>query len=137
MKTCMANAIKTICRDLGLPSGDAYTQDWIYELPEKLRDYESLQRYVAAYSTTSYGETEKSLLMQLMLDVTNDLLQRDKTIEKQAWGSLIGLLRANPKLHREQLEYWALPGEPPEAVFPLTPLVRDLVKELFGSDLSK
>lgn len=31
------NAINVLCKDLKLPKGDLYTQDWVYELPEEYR----------------------------------------------------------------------------------------------------
>lgn len=130
MEGSMVGAIERICRDLGLPTGDSYTQDWAYELSEEFRSSEFLSRYVKAYSTPGYGDAEKRLLMQLMLDVTNDLLQRDEAVGRQAWESLVNLLRVNRELHRDQVEYWALPGEPLEDAFRLTPLVRVLQEQL-------
>jgi hypothetical protein len=134
--SAMMTAIKRICRDLGLPTGDSYTQDWAYELPEEFRSYESFSKYLAAYGTPGYGDAEKRLLMQLMLDVTNDLLLRDEAIGYQAWNGLVDLLRAEPELHKDQLEYWALPGEPLEDAFRLTPLVR-LLQEKLGRNLRR
>lgn len=130
MEDYTADTIERICRDLGLPTGHPYIQDWAYELPEEFRSHEFFSRYARAYSTPDYGDAEKRLLMQLMLDVTNDLLQSDEPVGHQAWDSLVELLRAEPELHRDQLEYWALPGEPLEDTFRLTPLVRILQNQL-------
>jgi hypothetical protein len=126
MKSSTAATIEKICRDLGLPLGDSYTQDWIYELPEEFRSPEFFFRYVDAYSRPDYGKAEQQLLMQLMFDVVNDLLQSDEAVGLLAWSKLLDLLRANPELHRELVEYWALPGEPLEDTFRLTPFVRAL-----------
>jgi hypothetical protein len=131
MEGTMAGAIERISRDLGLPRGDAYTQDWAYELPEEFRSFEFFPRYVKAYSTPDYQDAEKLLLMQLMLDIVNDLLGSDEKVGQQAWNSLTELLRTNPGLHHEQVEYWALPGEPLEDAFHLTPLIRDLQEQLY------
>jgi len=130
MQDYIANTIERICRDLSLPIGRPHTQDWAYELPEEFRTYEFFFKYLVAYSTPGYGDAEKRLLMELMLDVTNDLLQRDKVLGYQAWNSLLDSLTAESELHRDQLEYWALPGEPLEDAFRLTPLVRLLLDKL-------
>lgn len=126
MEGSAADTIERICRDLGLPSGDSYTQDWIYELPEEFRTLESFDKYVSAYSTPGYGDAEKRLLMQLMFDVANDLLGNDQATGRQSWNKLLPLLRDDSELHRELVEYWASPGEPLEDAFRLTPFVRAL-----------
>jgi hypothetical protein len=90
----------------------------------RYRSAEFLQRYASAYSNPEYGENEKRLLMQLMLDVTNELLETDDVAGKRAWESVAALLRENLELHRDQIEYWAMPGKPLEEAFSLTPLVR-------------
>ena len=122
----MAATIQRICRDLDLPSGDSYTQDWIQELPEEYRDVKSFSRYLAAYSTPGYGDAEKRLLMELMFDVINELLGSDEAVGRQAWASLLDPLRKDRELHSELIDYWALQGEPLEDAFRLTPLVRAL-----------
>lgn len=68
------NSIERICRDLDLPCGDEFTQDWTYELPEEFRTEEYLNKYILTYSNDNYSESERDLLMQLILDVTNDCL---------------------------------------------------------------
>jgi len=122
----MKRAIKRICDDLGLPSGDSFTQDWAYELPEEYRTNDYLNRYAAAYSTPGYGDAEKRLLMQLALDIANDEVARDPSEGENAWSKLADLLRSDRTLHADLIEHWALPGEPLEDAFPLTRLVRGL-----------
>lgn len=117
-------AVERICGDLRLPIGDSFTQDWIYELPQQYRNMEFLAKYAAAYSNPEYGDNERLLLMQLMLDVTNELLEADAVEGKRAWESVATILRGNPQFHREQIEYWAMPGMPLEEAFSVTPLVR-------------
>jgi hypothetical protein len=130
MENSVIGAIERVCRDLGLPPGDSYTQDWVYELPEEYRTSEFFSKYAAAYLMPEYGSAEKRLLMQLMLDVTNDLLQRDEAAGHQAWNSLVHFLNLDLELHRDKLEYWSLPGEPLEDAFRLTPLIRSFRHEL-------
>jgi len=124
MDGSMAGAIARICQDLGLPAGDAFSQDWAHELPEEFRTKDFFERYLRTYSTPGYGHAEKRVLMQLLLDVANDLLERTEGLENEAWERLAALLRADGKLHWELIEHWALIGEPLEDAFPLTPKVR-------------
>lgn len=126
------SAIRQVCQDLGLPLGNSFTQDWAYELPEKFRDEKSLHRYLAAYNKEKYGAHEKRLLMQLSLDIVNDLLLQEAAVGRRTWNAVSDLLRKNYKLHRDQVEYWAVPGEPLEDAFALTPLARALWAELYA-----
>jgi len=132
MKAQGMNAIRRICEDLGLPAGDRYTQDWAYELPEEFRSEAYFDKYIAAYRTLGYGDAEKRLLMQLALDVANDLVTKDAMHGHRAWERLAQLARGECVLHRDQIQYWTLPGEPEEDAFSLTPLARSLWKELYG-----
>lgn len=127
------NAIDRICLDLELPRGDSQTQNWVYELPSEYRTLGSLLKYAAAYSNAVYGEDERRLLMQLMLDVTNELLENDPRMGERAWGAVVQILRAHPGAHQDQIDYWAMPGRPPEETFRLTPLVRAVRDTLLRS----
>lgn len=122
--------IKEIANALGLPLPDPYSQDWAYELPEQYRTPEYFARYVEAYATPGYGDIEREILMELMLDVVNDLLIDDEATGLKAWERLVPLIRSNPDLHREQVEYWTLPESTLEDAFHLTPLARDLAAQL-------
>jgi hypothetical protein len=119
-----AGATKRICRDLGLPIGNPYTQEWAYELPEEYRSRECFDCYVTAYSTPTYGRVEKHVLMQLILDVANDLSQSKEGLEDNAWERVVALLQADRSLHSDLIDYWSLTGEPLEDAFSLTPKMR-------------
>jgi len=126
------HAIQRICQDLGLPMGNSYTQDWAYELPEEFRDEAAFYRYLSAYTINGYENNEKRLLVQLALDIANDLLEQDNEVGQRAWNALAKTLRMSPGLHRDQLDYWAMPDEPLEDAFSLTPLARALREELLA-----
>jgi len=126
------SAIQRICQDLELPVGDSFTQDWAYELPEEFRHEAALYRYLSAYTSKGYGANEKRLLVQLALDIVNDLLQQEEEVGGRAWSALADLLRMNHGLHRDQVEYWSVVGEPLEDAFALTPLARALWEELYA-----
>lgn len=124
------SAIRRLCQDLSLPIGDSFTQDWAYELPEEFRDETSFHRYLSAYNRPEYGIDEKLLLMQLSLDIVNDLLQQEEEVGRRTWNAIADVLRENYELHKEQVEYWAMPGESLEDAFALTPLARTIREEL-------
>jgi len=116
-----------ICQDLGLPLPDPFSQDWAYELPEEYRTQDWLNRYFAAYATEAYGDPERRKLLELILDIVNDNLTCNDALAGPAWERAAGLARANYSLHREQIEYWALPGHPIEDAFTLSPLAREFL----------
>jgi hypothetical protein len=130
MEGYLARAIARVCQDLGLPVGNAYSQDWAYALPETFRTQEFFERYLTAYSKADYGPDEKHVLMQLALDVANDLLERKAGLENKAWEKLAALLETDHRLHWELIEHWALLGEPLEETFPLTPRMRAVREKL-------
>lgn len=121
----VAAAIARICRDLDLPEGGAYTQDWAYELSGEYRTEAHFYRYVSAYRSPAYGEPERRVLVELMLDVANDLLQEDRSVGAEAWSAIEEVVRENSSIHRDQVEYWALLGTSLEDAFALTPLARE------------
>lgn len=124
------NAIEHICRDLGLPYGDEFTQDWIYELPEEFRTEEWLNKYISFYSNDNYSESERDLLMQLILDVTNDLLSMGMDADDEVIVKALSLLSKNHQRHIQLIEYWALDGEELEDCFALTDKVRGIKNNL-------
>ncbi|HTN89449.1 MAG TPA: hypothetical protein VL242_37490 [Sorangium sp.] len=122
-------SIRRVCSDLGLPEGNSYTQDWAYELPEEFRTEVVFYKYIDAYDNPTYGDPERHLLMDLLLDIANDLLQQDENVGEKAWYALANILHMRPDLHRNQIEYWAVAGEDLEDAFALTPLVREFCNE--------
>lgn len=44
-----------ICGDAGLLGGDGFTQGWAYDLPEKYRTKEWLDKYITAYINNDYS----------------------------------------------------------------------------------
>ncbi len=127
-----AIAMQRVASDLGLPKGDMHTQDWAYELPEEFRSESWVDRYLAAYGNVSYGDTERRLLMDLLLDIANDQIEQDECAEHRTWNALVPLLRSRPELHRDQLKYWAALEDPIEDAFPLTHLARKLWEEVYS-----
>ncbi len=128
--TVDSNALKRVCRDLGFPIPDRYTQDWAYELPGAYRTEEYFNKYLGAYKSPSYGAGERHLLMQLMLDIANDSMAREIDAGLSMWTALRTILQHDHMLHGDLIEHWALADEPVEDAFALTPFVRELRDEL-------
>ncbi|MFB0773631.1 hypothetical protein [Proteus cibi] len=118
-------SINQLAMDLGLPEGDEYTQDWVYELPESYRTKKWLEKYIQAYSNDKYNTFEKNELMKLMLDIINDFLiknsKKDDLIRK-----VLTLLSDNYQIHLQLVEHWSLDDDPLEDCFELTPAVRKI-----------
>lgn len=119
-------SIRKICEDLELPKGDDFTQDWIYELPEEFRGFDYFKKYFEAYIFNSYDLEVKKVLMNLMLDVTNELIELDDEVGYSAWTSLTYIFAKEGEYYIELIEYWAVRSEPLENSFAITPYVRDL-----------
>ncbi len=120
-------ALKRICADLGLPPGDAYTQDWAYELGEEYRTEAWVYKCLDAYQNRGYGSSERCLLVEVVLDIVNDLLQQDESVGRKAWARAVEVIQRDFSMHRAQVEYWAVVGEALEDAFVLTPLARELL----------
>ncbi|WP_340618560.1 hypothetical protein [Xenorhabdus entomophaga] len=124
------STIERICKDLGLPKGDSFTQDWALELPEKYRTKEWLNKYIIAYSSNNYSELEKNTLMELMLDVANDFLTQNVNCDDESIASVLNLLSNNHQYHSQLINYWSLDEELLEDCFALTPKVRGIKNKL-------
>jgi len=120
-------AIEKICNDLSLPKGDAFTQDWIYELPEEHRTFDSFKKYFEAYVFNSYELDEKKLLFNLMMDVTNDMLEMDEEKGDLSWLALSYILARDKGQFTEELDYWANEDEPIDSSFAITSRVRSFI----------
>ena len=125
------NEIKKICNDLGIPIGDKFTQDWIYELPEEYRNKKWLNKYIAAYLNKDYSLKGKNELMALALDVSNDLLSSGYLSSDKLILSVLNILIDNYQNHIDLIDYWALDNEPLEDCFLLTSEIRRL-KEILN-----
>ncbi|MDE9542825.1 hypothetical protein [Xenorhabdus bovienii] len=119
-----------LTKDLGLPKGDAFTQDWAYELPEEFRTKEWLKKYISAYSENHYTILEKNSLMELMIDIINDFLIQGTSFNDTFVTEVLDLLFNNYQSHLQLIEHWSLDGEPLENCFALTPEIRQIKKRI-------
>ncbi len=121
------HAIERVCADLGLPAGGAFTQDWAYELGEEFRTAAYFDKYLAAYANPAYGRMERHVLVDLIFDITNELLQQDEDVGRAAWERALDAIRPHLDEHKEQVEYWAAVGNPLEDSFALSGFARQLL----------
>lgn len=124
------NGIDRICKDLNLPRGDFFTQDWAYELPEKFRTTYWLKKYISAYLDINYSKVEKDVLMTLMLDVSNDFLTQGTDVGEELIVGVLNFLLKNHHCHLKLIDYWSLEGESLEDCFALTPAVRNIKNQI-------
>jgi hypothetical protein len=84
------------------------------------------------------GEAEKRVLVELMLDITNDWFQnQDKINGEEAWQMISDILKTSGDVHREQLIYWAMEEETDESCFAISKYVRAFLKRHRDSSFLK
>lgn len=123
-------AIDRLCRDLGVPTGEAYTQDWAFEMPADYRSEAWFDRYLEAFQRADYGWWEREELLNLIFDIVEHTLRDDRVAGLVFWHR--ALTATGPSLvdHRERIEYWACLDYAIEELgdaFELTPFVRRLL----------
>lgn len=120
-------SIERLTKDLGLPKAESYTQDWAYEVPDEYRTESYLEKYITAYKNPEYNESDKKLLMQLMLDIINDFINYDEDLSESLFIKVLTSLKEEHELHEELIEHWLMEDEDDlENVFALTPVIREL-----------
>lgn len=67
--------------------------------------------------------------MELMLDISNDILSQNNGIHDDLVTAVLKLLLDNHKKHSSLIEYWSLDGEPLDDCFTITPQIRNINKE--------
>ncbi len=126
MAHARAAAIERICRDIGLPRGDRFTQDWAYELSEEYRTSPWLKKLLVAYGSEGYGVTEKQVIMTVLLDAMNDGIENGDDTVEFLWSDVAQILVDDRPMHVDLIAHWSLPGEPLEDAFPITARLRHL-----------
>lgn len=122
-------AIDRICTDLGLWRGDAYTQDWAWEIPQEFRTDVWLERYLTAFIREDYGPHERHELFDLIFDIANDRMSTPDSDQEAIWLRIWPTLHNRLSEHRGQLEYWACLDCDLEDAFALTPFARTVLAE--------
>lgn len=117
------------------PGGILYS-DWIsdlggqiYELPEEYRTLDSFKKYFQAYIFSSYDSAEKKLLFNLMMDITNDMIEMDVEKGNIAWSAVSYILAKDKGQFQKELEYWGNEDEPIDNSFAITSRVRSVISQ--------
>lgn len=129
-------AIDRICNDLGLWRGDAFTQDWAFEMPDEFRTDLWLERYLAAFLREDYGPHERHELFDLIFDIANDMMWKPDSDQEAIWSRIWPTLRTRLREHRDQLEYWAYLDCDLDDAFAMAPFARAVLARSFSSDTS-
>jgi hypothetical protein len=124
-------AVERISQDLGLPSESPYSQDWVYELSSEFRSFAWFQNYADAYRRRGYGDDEKRLLVELMLDVANDLVENDTSMAAPLCTELSSLIGSSTALHRDQIRYWAVSDHSLDDAFAISACARKILRTLY------
>lgn len=119
-------AIDRLRRRFGLPPGDPYTQDWVYELPEAYRTDSCFKSYLAEVDALESPQ-ERSILMALLMDIANDRA-KEATLTDSDWTQLAQTFRTEADL--DLLRYWACAGDELEDAFAISERVRALLERM-------
>lgn len=122
-----ADAIARLTQLLNLPD---WGQDWEIEVAAAAR----VGEFLDVYESHTLEEDERFALMELIIASYDDLLREGRTDEAERHGGRLRRhLLEHFDLHGYTVQYWALPDEDDaENVFPVTPLVRQVMTAVFG-----
>ncbi|MCF6200214.1 MAG: hypothetical protein L3J67_12645 [Hyphomicrobiaceae bacterium] len=108
-------------------------QDWDIELANASR----VDEFIENYHDSSFKSQDRMALIKLILASYNDLIddrkdQWDKQEKKdrKKWLKICDLIREEPELHREIIDYWATLKFDNDFLMPVTPLLRELQASL-------
>lgn len=118
-------AKKRLGHDLNLESGDQYSQDWEYEVADSSR----IDEFSNYYSSNKLNPVEKKILINILLESYNDYAgiygldsSHNKTIKD--------ILKNERDLCVDIIQIWSCEGENLEDSFYITPLIREIAKEI-------
>ncbi len=118
-------AVKKIVANLNLKGGDKHSQDWEYEAadPDRIEDF------LKFYINNKLDAVEKRILVKLLLESYNDYvgengfnLDYTKRIKK--------ILEKEKALCEDIIRVWLCEGEELEDAFYITPVIREIVKNV-------
>ncbi|PJZ64640.1 hypothetical protein CH371_17895 [Leptospira wolffii] len=116
------SAIQFLNEKLKLPS-TGREQDWEFELSNASRIHEFLVFYIK----NSLTKEQKRALVALLLSTYEDYLQENADIDSSIWKDLELILRSEPEIFREIIDYWSVWGEVEEDnFFILTKRIRNI-----------
>lgn len=115
--------IEKLAKELNLPKGDRFTQDWEYEVA----DYGKTGVFLEYYKNNKLNADEKQTLMRLILESYNDYVGESGYKDNYS-NELRDILQKESTLYHDIIEDWACVGEDWEDCFAITPLIREIRK---------
>jgi hypothetical protein len=76
-------------------------QDWEWEVSDPTR----IDEFLAAYESGELNDDEKFLLMQIIIDSSEEA--GDHFLDSDAWAKILSLIEANIALHIYSVWYWS------------------------------
>jgi len=108
-------------------------QDWDIELADASR----VDEFIEKYHEPSFDSLNRMGLLKLIVASYNDLIddrkdQWDKKEkeEKRSWSKICDLIKEEPELHHETIDYWATLKFSENFGMPVTPLMKELQSSL-------
>lgn len=117
--------IEKLAKELNLPKGDRFTQDWEYEVA----DSGKTGVFLEYYKNNKLNADEKQTLMRLILESYNDYVG-ESGYKDNFSNELRDILQKESTLYHDIIEDWACVGEDWEDCFAITPLIREIRKDI-------
>ena len=118
-------AIEELAKELNLQHEESM-QDWPYEVANP----DDIEKYIAHYQLTS-DEDKKFLLMEVILQATND--QNQRTDVEKYWNEIKQLLIDDFLIHEYSVFYWScFKDKNLDNCWTITPYMRQLWADKHG-----
>lgn len=114
--------IEVLAARFGLPNDEMFAQDWEFLVsdPDRIGDF------VEAYRNEPFTESQKNLLMKVILDSCNTA--GNKIFQTGEWSQILEWLRAEMPLHGDTVCYFAsLGSDDPDAMWNIAPYMREIL----------
>lgn len=85
-----------IARILDLPPPGPDDQDWEFTIPDALRTPDLVARAFAAYERPEADESDREVLLDILVDIINEQLTAELPGAQNAWERIAALVRARP-----------------------------------------
>ena len=116
-------SIEKLAKELNLPKGDEFTQDWEYEVA----DSKKIGVFLSYYKNNNLNLDEKRTLMQLILESYNDYVGELGYNDNYS-DELRDILQKESVLYNDMIDDWACGEEDLEDCFAITSFMREIRK---------
>jgi len=104
---------------------DKRQQDWPFEVA----DPGHLNGYLALYKDSSIDDDIRFTLADMIIQA---FVESDSLSIDPRWNEFLTRLSENFDIHAYQVWYWAVPDEPEESSWNVSPWMRDLLRKSFA-----